>query len=68
MEINTPTEKLFAEVISKRAWYKPLGVTAGSGSTYKMRFENGKLTEGTMIKILERLGYEKVITWKKKKQ
>lgn len=59
------TRELFAKVIQERNWYKSLGCSAQHAMNYKMRFNNGSLSETTMSKILTKLGYEKKIIWEK---
>ena len=61
------TKELFAKVISKKEWYKPLVIMPQTASTYKKRFFEGTLREEAMAKMLEKLGYEKKVVWKKKK-
>jgi hypothetical protein len=57
------TNELFEKVISQRGWYKPLGILKQNALTYKKNFQNEKLGEVAMSNILEKLGYEKTVSW-----
>lgn len=61
------TNELFAEIIKKRNWQKGTGISPQYANTYKERFKKGLLKEAAVSKMLEKLGYEKKVTWKKKK-
>ena len=60
------TKELFAQIISKRAWYIELEISRQTALSYKKRFLSGKLGEAAMSNILLKLGYEKKVTWVKK--
>lgn len=52
------TREAFAELISRRAWYKPLGITEGTASSVANRFREGKgVTIDKMEELLERAGF-----------
>ena len=61
------TKELFGKVIQERGWYVEAGIRKQNAQTYKKLFEADKLGETSMSNILERLGYDKTVTWKKKK-
>ena len=62
------TKELFAQIISKRAWHKKLSISPSQAYIYKTRFHDDNLGEAAMSNILVKLGYEKKITWVKKKE
>jgi hypothetical protein len=57
------TEELFFSVISKRNWYRDIGITRQNAYQYKQLFQKGKLGEKAMSSILIKMGYKKKITW-----
>ena len=62
------TQELFAEIVKKRTWYKPLGYSVQQGGNIKCQFLKGTLSETTMFNILTKLGYVKNVNWELKKE
>lgn len=51
------TDKIFEQIIAKRAWYLELDIPEGTANSYASRFRAGKLSEEKKDEILIKAGY-----------
>jgi hypothetical protein len=52
------TSELFAQVIARRNWYKPIHIDRSYAGKLKEYFRKGTLSEAKQTEILLKLGYK----------
>lgn len=56
---------LLKEIMKKRMWYRDIGINYKTAYMLKYRLRRGDLTERTAELYLKKLGYKKIIKYKK---
>lgn len=67
LNMEMTTDKIFEQIIGKRAWYFELEIPEGTANSYASRFRAGKLSEEKKEEILIKAGYsvKQVKLWHK---
>lgn len=58
--MNKSSTILLSEIMTRRNWYKPLGIPRNLASEYKRNLYRGTLSHEKKAEILQSLGFEKV--------
>jgi hypothetical protein len=59
-EKGKTTKEVLQELISRRGWWKEIGLTEDQGNNYRTRFKSGKMTIDKMEEILTKADYKVV--------